>query len=157
MDQRTTDEIVASLAVGPLSTKPVPQVAKHNWGPSKLWREHSAADSGWRLNYRPQKETWTEWFAEEEDAFIDEFKKGEEWVASAAKSAVEVAKDAGAALLEEDKVIYKKVVGGAWTGVKEGLHSTVELATAGMETVVGELGMPVLVVAAALFVLWNRN
>ena len=155
MDRRTADEIMASLTVGPLSPNITPAV-KPKWSP-KLFRERSVDDSEWRLNYRPQKETWGEWFQEEEDAFIKEFKKGEEWVASAAKSAGEVIKDAGGALWEEDKVIYSKVVGGAWTGIKDGLHGTVELATAGVETIVGELGMPVLVVAAALFVLWNSR
>ena len=149
------EDIATALDVGPLNARPSKAKPKH-FGPPKLWREERVDDTEWRLNYRP-KETWGEWFAEEERAVVDEFKKGEEWVETALKDAGEVIKDAGEALWEEDKVIYKKVVGGAWSGVKTGLHGTVDLATAGVETVLSQLGLPVLVVGAAVFVLWNSR
>ena len=150
MAQRTytAEELQQKINYGPYNTA----------HPIKKIHGRSTGGAGWRLKEQPKKEeTWTERIEEEEQAVVDEFNKGIEWVETAAINATEVVKDAGVSLLETDKAIYKDVVGGAWNGVKSGLHGAVDLTVAGAETVLEQLGLPVLFIGGGLLLLYMRG
>ena len=89
-------------------------------------------------------------FERVEEEIEEEFKKGVEWVEGTASDAIEIAKDAGSAVLDT----VETGAGAAWGGVKDGLHAGLDLATEGLEAVWDKVEIPVLVVGGSLLAIF---